>query len=97
MQLLTQGFNRAFSAIFDSNVTTLITAGVLYYFGTSSIKGFAITLSVGILASMFTAIVITRWIISAVVDRNPDRYMKYIADKGEGPWILLERDIYGSS
>lgn len=73
------GFNRAFSAIFDSNVTTLITAGVLYYFGTSSIKGFAITLSVGILASMFTAIVITRWIISAVVDRNPDRYMKYIA------------------
>lgn len=73
------GFSRAFSAIFDANVTTLITAGVLFYFGTGAIKGFAITLSVGILASMFTAIVVTRWIMSAIVDRNPERYAKYFA------------------
>lgn len=73
------GFNRAFTAIFDSNITTLIAAGVLYYFGTGAIKGFAVTLSVGILASMFTAIVVTRWILSAIVDRNPERYARYFA------------------
>jgi preprotein translocase subunit SecD len=73
------GFDRAFSAIFDSNVTTLITAGVLFYFGTGAVKGFAITLSVGILASMFTAIVISRWLMSAIVDRDPERYARYFA------------------
>jgi preprotein translocase subunit SecD len=73
------GFDRAFSAILDANVTTLITAGVLFYFGTGAIKGFAITLSVGILASMFTAIVATRWIMAAIVSRNPERYTKYFA------------------
>ncbi|HID37647.1 MAG TPA: protein translocase subunit SecD [Ghiorsea sp.] len=54
------GYNKAFSTIMDANITTLIAAIVLFQFGTGPIKGFAVTLSVGILASMFTAIVVTR-------------------------------------
>lgn len=71
------GFTRAFGCILDSNVTTLITAGVLYIYGTGAVRGFAVTLGLGILASMFTAIVVTRILITAVVDRNPERYAKY--------------------
>ncbi len=51
------GFNRAWTSIFDSNVSTLITATILYYFGTSVVKGFALVLGIGVLVSMFTAIV----------------------------------------
>ena len=54
------GFSRAFVTIFDANVTTLITALILYFIGTGPVKGFAITLSVGIITSMFTAIMCTR-------------------------------------
>jgi preprotein translocase subunit SecD len=61
-------FKRALSAILDSNVTTLIAAATLFFVGTGTIKGFAITLSVGILASMFTAIVITRMLLNIIVD-----------------------------
>jgi len=54
------GYNKAFSTIMDANITTLIAAIVLFQFGSGPVKGFAVTLSVGILASMFTAIVVTR-------------------------------------
>lgn len=70
------GFKRAFVAIFDSNVTTLIAAAVLYYFGTGLIKGFAVTLSIGILASMFTAITMTRWLLHLVAGSNLVRNVK---------------------
>lgn len=56
------GYNRAFTTILDANLTTLITAIVLWQFGTGPIKGFATTLSIGIMASMFTAIVVTKLI-----------------------------------
>ncbi len=61
-----EGFGKAFQTILDANITTLIGAIVLFQFGTGPIKGFAITLSVGILASMFTAIVVTRFMFEAV-------------------------------
>jgi preprotein translocase subunit SecD len=54
------GYKRAFWTILDANVTTLITALVLFQFGTGPIKGFAVTLSIGILASMFTSLVMTK-------------------------------------
>lgn len=57
------GFSRAFVAILDSNVTTLIATAVLFYFGTGPIKSFAVSLSVGILTSMFTAVSFTRWML----------------------------------
>jgi preprotein translocase subunit SecD len=70
------GFKRAFVAILDSNVTTLIAAAVLYYFGTGPIKGFAVTLAIGILASMFTAITMTRWFLHQVAGSNLVRNTK---------------------
>ncbi len=54
------GFKRAFTAILDSNICTLITCGILYQFGTGSVRGFALTLAVGVAVSMFTAITCTR-------------------------------------
>jgi len=54
------GYHKAFSAIFDSNVTTLIAAFMLFQFGSGPIKGFAVTLSMGLLASLFTALFVTR-------------------------------------
>lgn len=59
-----QGFDRAFSTITDSNVATLTTAVLLYIFGTGTVKGFAVSLSIGIIASMFTAIMLSRFIIT---------------------------------
>ncbi|MFK5914801.1 MAG: protein translocase subunit SecD [Woeseiaceae bacterium] len=61
------GYDKALSTIMDANITTLIAAVVLYIFGTGSIKGFAITLSIGIMTSMFTAIMGTRAIINLSV------------------------------
>lgn len=60
------GYGNAFSTIFDANLTTLIVAIILYAIGTGSVKGFAITLSVGILTSMFTAILLTRALTNLV-------------------------------
>lgn len=64
------GFNRAFTTILDSNVTTLIAAAVLFFLGTGPIKGFAITLGVGILLSMFTAITVTRYMLKLLMGAN---------------------------
>ena len=61
------GFQKAFRAILDSNVTTLIAAGTLIIFGTGSIKGFGYTLAIGICVSMLTAVVITRFLMKQVV------------------------------
>lgn len=61
------GFGKAFSAILDGNVTTLIAAAVLGIMGSGSIRGFALTLAIGILVSMFTALIITKWILNCCV------------------------------
>lgn len=72
------GFKRAFTAISDSNICTLITCSVLYYFGTGPIKGFALTLGIGVAISMFTAITVTRTFLFALVSQkfaqNPAAY-----------------------
>ena len=60
------GFSKAFSAIFDGNITTLIAACVLMWLGSGSVKGFAYTLAMGIVISMFTALVVSRVVINAV-------------------------------
>ncbi|MBC9785657.1 protein translocase subunit SecD [Heliobacterium chlorum] len=62
-----EGFKRAFTTILDSNVTTFIAVAVLYYLGTGPIRGFAVTLGIGIVASMFTAITFTRWLLRSMV------------------------------
>ena len=65
------GYEKALSTIADANITTLIAALVLFVFGTGPIKGFAVTLSIGILSSMFTAIMGTRAIINLIYGRKP--------------------------
>ncbi len=64
---ITSGYQRAFVTILDANLTTFFTALVLYQFGTGPIRGFAITLGIGILASMFTAIIVTREIYGLTI------------------------------
>ncbi|MCL2766871.1 MAG: protein translocase subunit SecD [Peptococcaceae bacterium] len=73
---ISAGFKRAFVTILDANITTLLVAGVLYYFGSGPIKGFAVTLSIGVLASMFTAIVFTRQLLLLVADSRLVRNLK---------------------
>ena len=65
-QAIHSGFNRAFTTILDANITTLLVAVILFAVGTGPVKGFAVTLSLGILTSMFTAIVVTRAQINLV-------------------------------
>jgi preprotein translocase subunit SecD len=70
------GFETAFATIADSNITTLIAALMLYIFGVGAIKGFAVTLTIGIVASMFSAIVVTKLLV--------DFWMKYVKPKTLG-------------
>lgn len=60
-------FKRAFSSILDSNVTTLISSAVLFYFGSGPIKGFALTLAIGVMVSLFTAITVTKTILHLII------------------------------
>ena len=63
------GFSRAWNSILDSNVSTLMTAFILWYFGTSVVKGFALVLIIGVLISMFTAITLSRMMLRWVVQQ----------------------------
>lgn len=67
------GYDKAFAAIFDSNLTTVLSGIVLMQYGTGPVRGFAVTLIIGVVASMFTAIFVTRWMLDFVVARNPQR------------------------
>src|SRR5216117_3424217 len=68
-------YEKAFSSIFDANVTTLITAAILFWKATGPVKGFAISLTLGILASLFTALIVGRNVIGSVVDTGRDNKM----------------------
>ncbi|HDS15734.1 MAG TPA: protein translocase subunit SecD [Proteobacteria bacterium] len=68
---LDSGYGKAFLTIMDANITTLIAAIVLYQFGTGPIKGFAVTLSLGIVSSLYTAIFVTRLVFDLVAARRP--------------------------
>lgn len=65
---IANGYSKAFSAIFDSNLTTLIASFLLFQFGTGPIRGFAVTLTIGLIGSMFTAIVVTRTILELLLE-----------------------------
>jgi len=65
-QAIDAGYNRAFTTILDANLTTFLVAVVLFTIGTGPVKGFAVTLMIGIVTSMFTAIVGTRAIINLI-------------------------------
>lgn len=81
------GYHKAFSAIIDSNVTTLITGLLLFYFGSGPIKGFAVTLSIGIGASMLTAIVVTRLIFDGMTSEGRNVSLRMFNILNEVPKI----------
>jgi len=93
------GYSRAFLTIIDANVTTLIAALVLLQFGTGPVKGFAVTLSIGIFASVFTAIVVTRMIFDVLTKRRAFRTLTMMSFVGDTAlsFIAKRRFAYGAS
>ena len=87
------GYDKAYSAIIDANVTTLLTGIILYTFGTGPIKGFATTLIIGILTSLFSAIFITRLIISRRLRKNKE--IKFATKLTEGAFKNTNIDFIG--
>ena len=76
LSAIESGYSRAFITILDANITTILTALILYFFGTGPIKGFAITLTAGIICSMFTAIYITKTIFMTIYQTNLYKKLK---------------------
>ncbi|MDR2888175.1 MAG: protein translocase subunit SecDF [Bacteroidales bacterium] len=76
-QAIADGYKMAYSSIIDSNVTTLLVGIILYIFGTGPIKGFATTLVIGVLTSLFSAIFITRIIYDAMLKKNPNAVLTF--------------------
>lgn len=76
------GFRRAFLTIFDANLTTIIACAILFYFGAGPIRGFAVTLIVGVIISMFTAITITKIMMKVLTQGGLLKSMKYFGERG---------------
>ncbi len=81
-----EGFKRAWTSVRDSNISSLITAVILWYFGSDAVKGFALTLGLGIGVSMFSAIMVTRTFLRALHSRKhvPSRTLKFLYGSGIG-------------
>ena len=86
------GYGRAFTAILDSNITTIVTGIILFIVGTGPVRGFAITLTAGVVLSMFTAVVVTRLVLDNCVDGNrtkPFRMLKVFKRVPNVPFLKL--------
>src|SRR3989344_2853353 len=79
---LHEGFSRAWLSIRDSNISSIITAVVLFWLGTSAVKGFALTLGVGVLISMFTAITVSRTFLFAVAPKSESKLKRFLFRNG---------------
>lgn len=99
---ITDGYNNAYSAIIDGNVTTLLTAIVLYIFGSGPVQGFATTLIIGIITSLFTSILISRIIFEGLLNKNKNvpfdnQYTRLAFTKVNFDFIGLRRKMYIAS
>ncbi len=83
------GFNRAWNSIFDSNMSSIITASILFYFGSPTIRGFALVLIIGVLTSMFTAVTLSREMLRFVVRQPWARKARYFGI-GEDELVLTQ-------
>jgi SecD/SecF fusion protein len=88
---ISAAYDKAFSAIFDSNITSLITAIILFWLGSGTIKGFAITLTIGIVASMFSAILVTRVLFRWAFDLNLLKKLSFLSLIGKTRFDFLGR------
>ena len=91
-EALNAGYSNAFSAIFDSNLTSVITAIILYYFGTGPIRGFATTLLIGICVSFFTAVFLTRVVYTEMMNR--DKWLNLTFQTAIGNKISFQNPAY---
>ena len=87
---LHEGFKRAWFSIRDSNISSIITAFILFWLGTSAVKGFALTLGIGVLVSMFTAITLSRTLLLAVTFGEDSPLKKFLFSNGLH--LLSEKD-----
>ena len=81
-EAILEGFSRAWLSIRDSNTSSIITAVVLFWLGTSAVKGFALTLGVGVLVSMFTAITVSRTFLLAIAPKKHSAFKKFLFSNG---------------
>ena len=81
-EALHEGFKRAWLSIRDSNISSIITAIVLFWLGTSAVKGFALTLGIGVLISMFTAITVSRTFLFAIAPTTDTRIKRFLFSNG---------------
>jgi len=79
---LHEGFRRAWLSIRDSNISSIITAIVLFWLGTSAVKGFALTLGLGVIISMFTAITVSRTFLFAIAPKNENGFKRFLFSNG---------------
>lgn len=79
---LREGFSRAWLSIRDSNISSIITAVVLFWIGTAAVKGFALTMGIGVLVSMFTAITVSRTFLFAVAPRSESKLKRFLFSNG---------------
>ena len=95
MNAIADGFSNSYSAIIDANVTTIIVAAVLAYFGLGPIKGFAVVLIVGVIASVFTAVLVGRLVIDWWMNRSADSSMTFWTGASQNAFANLNIDWMG--
>ncbi len=102
IQAIDAGFSRALATILDANITTLIAAVVLFYLGSGPVRGFAVTLAIGILTSVFTAFTLTRWLVAEWVRRRrpkelPKARISALADGANFRFMGIRRFTFAMS
>ncbi|MBP0614773.1 protein translocase subunit SecDF [Jiella mangrovi] len=102
VQAIDSGFKKALATILDANITTLIAAVVLFFLGSGPVKGFAVTLAIGILTTVFTAFTLTRWLVAEWVRRRrprelPRGYLRLVPDVTRIPFMKVRLKIFGLS
>lgn len=102
VQSLDAGFSRALSTVVDANLTTLIAAVILFYLGSGPIRGFAVTLAIGIVTTVFTAFTLTRWLIAIWLRRYrptemPQGFVKLVPDDTKIPFMSWRRYAFAFS
>ena len=102
VQSLDSGFSRALSTIVDANFTTFIAAVILFYLGSGPVRGFAVTLAIGIVTTVFTAFTLTRWLIAVWLKRwkpkeLPNGLIRFVPDDTKLPFMSWRRYAFGLS
>ncbi|MEO9337045.1 protein translocase subunit SecD [Mesorhizobium sp. SB112] len=96
VQSIDAGFSRAVSTVFDANITTFIAAAILFYLGSGAVRGFAVTVALGIVTTLFTAFTLTRWLVSVWLRKTrptemPHGIMKLVPEDTRIPFMGLRK------